>query len=746
MSDSKLQIRIMGYPWVITGLLLLAVFLTLNHGLVSGTRAPIWDAGVQFEPYYTLVADFARAGKLMSWNPWMNAGSPDFIETQMGACSPVTVGMGLMTGGSVYGFVWYWLVIWFTGGLGVLFLGRHLKIPPWGAFIAALGFLFSGFYTGHAQHTSHVYTLSFLPFIIWRLDCAILSKRFKYAVQSGAFWGLSALAGYPGLVVLSGCFAGFWALGRFFCGFGDVAESASKRTGIKELRYAILSLIIILIIGSCILLPPYLGFFLEGPGFSNRAGTLSRELVCSDQAFDPASLTSFASPFVPILNLKLYFDDLHPRPNRTKCGIYTGILVWVFFIFALVSKPRDKWRWWIFGTGVFFMICSVSDSLPVRGWLYDWFLPFRYFRHSMMFRDYFIFTCTLLSMYGVKDFQEPILKAGIGISKRFCVVSLLVSLTAIGTYYSVWVRHSERYEFAEPNIHVLMWAGLILISGMVLFLRGRKKGIIVALFVVLAVLDAYQTNYISRWMMTYGGDAMRTRTLVDEKHNPNLDLIQNGLDRKELFFGETLKYSGKNHQLKVPVLSATLPMFNCFLTTTSEHKILREMAVGTERTFFCENPVTASPGHGNMAQLMNRCDKLSRPVFIITPPDTMKDVFKGDLFQTDPQEIAAIGNAPPAVNIPVTLIRYVPDELSFSVDSPQDGWILVTDRWTRGWDVEVNGVPKRVWGGNFIFRAIPVVSGVNEVSFRYAPFGHPWLIFLSWTLLFGIALYSIKKE
>ena len=73
----------------------------------------------------------------------------------------------------------------------MLLLARHLRAPVWAGLCVALGFTFSGFYTGHAEHTSVLYSYSFLPFVIWRLDVSLQRGNLFAATQAGALWGLS---------------------------------------------------------------------------------------------------------------------------------------------------------------------------------------------------------------------------------------------------------------------------------------------------------------------------------------------------------------------------------------------------------------------------------------------------------------------------------------------------------------------------------------------------------------------------
>ena len=203
--------------WTAAVLLLATVLLVANRRLVSGADCPKWDADMFFAPFQMLVADHARAGTFLLWDPWFNGGSPDYAEPQVGSFSPFAVILGFLTGGTEVGFRVYWLTIWWWGGVGVILLGRHLGAPAWGACVIALGFAFSGFCTGHAEHTSTLYTISWLPSIVWRLDVALASRRLRPAVEAGVLWGLSALGGYPAWVLLNACFVTLWAVGRWCC-------------------------------------------------------------------------------------------------------------------------------------------------------------------------------------------------------------------------------------------------------------------------------------------------------------------------------------------------------------------------------------------------------------------------------------------------------------------------------------------------------------------------------------------------
>ncbi|HYV07755.1 MAG TPA: hypothetical protein VFB82_24395, partial [Blastocatellia bacterium] len=256
--------------WGVAALVVAAVFLLANQLVLRGIAVGIYDADGEMFPFQVLVSDFARSGRFLLWDPWSDGGLPLAGDPSVGAFSPVNLGVGLLTGGTSMGFSIYWLLVWSLGGLGILLLARHLKAPAWGGAVVAIGFLFSGVYTGNAEHTSCVVAFSFLPLIIWRLDQALVSRRLRLAAEAGAIWGLSALSAYPALTIITGFFCALWTAGRLAFPEGSkVTALASELPGpqspiLGKFLLGVPALAIFVVVGGVILSPTYYAFFSEG--------------------------------------------------------------------------------------------------------------------------------------------------------------------------------------------------------------------------------------------------------------------------------------------------------------------------------------------------------------------------------------------------------------------------------------------------------------------------------------------------
>ena len=167
---------------------LVAVWLTvlgLNVLIVLGFRGGTWDA-VEFTAQFRFVANSVKQGELLQWTPLINGGCPAGFEPELGAASPLLLGVAWISNGSEFGFRLYWLTLWCLGGTGIFLLACHLGASPRLAYVAAVGYAFSAIYMSHAEHTSYLATMSLFPWALWRLDVGLVCRRWPAAAEAGA--------------------------------------------------------------------------------------------------------------------------------------------------------------------------------------------------------------------------------------------------------------------------------------------------------------------------------------------------------------------------------------------------------------------------------------------------------------------------------------------------------------------------------------------------------------------------------
>lgn len=718
-------------------------FLMANYHLLMGLYSPIWDADSYYAPYYILLADFSRARKLLLWDPWSSGGTPAFINPQVGALSPLTIASGLLTGGSESGFRFYWLFIWWLGGLGIIALSRHLQSPPWGGVIAALGFTFSGFYTGHAEHTSLLYAMSFLPFIIWRMDGALVARRLFLSLEAGAFWGLSALGGYPGLVLIIGIFALLWAFGRWaFQGLKDFAilphgenpEKGSERR--LDFKFVAIAVALFFVAGTTVLSPVYVSFFYEGSGYTDRSNPLPREVAVKSNALHPAALATFASPLFPILQLrtrKWGYNDC------SSMSVFVGSAIFVLALLSIFNNSRDKWRCWLLAMGLLAVACGMGAFLPFRGWLYDLLLPMRYFRHASIFRALYIFSVTVLAVHATRDFYLSQQKRDLTIWRRFFTVSAVTGISAVTVYLitMIWVEEGiERLvAYRSANLHLLwIWLGVLFISATLWKFMDRNRPALLGMMLIgLAGSDAFLNAYISHPIMCVPN---RWWKEAERQHISSVNLTP------KAFLRESGSLNNFNLVLKIPTLKSYVDSNNSFYSNMiSSNTILAGMATGANRTWFSSTVALADVSSESYASWVSRTETLHKPVIVIHEPEALPSRKKT---KNPAGQAEIISKLPPAISIEAKVMEYMPERLLFEVNCPEDGWLLITDRWSRSWIANINDIPTEVFGGNFIFRAIKIKKGINKVQFIYNPFWLFPLLIISWGTMLIITLAKIK--
>ncbi len=761
--------------WIRTGLLVLTAFLAINILLVLGIYTGLWDAAQLHCPWQMLLGDYSRAGKLMLWTPLLNSGHPG-VDPMCGAFSPLAVGMGALCGGSEFGFRAYWLLIWGLGGLGVILLARHLAAPTWAARVAAIGLLFSGIYIGHAESTSFLPVLSLFPWVLWRLDVALLKRSVLAAAQAGALFGLSALGGYPGLIVIGLGYAGLWIVGRFLQGImahgPDDLPAGIASVGVRphrQVAFLLLISTVFLVLSAVVMLPTYAGFLVESRGYSDRSQPLPRVVATNENALHPMALCTFASPFLVVLKLADP-EGLYPGTDVTMCDIYMFPALLLLAVAALWQRPRDWFRWYLMAIALLCLVCAMGATFPLRGWLYDCLPPMRYFRHPAIFSCYYLITVVVLALLASGDLQAGTPAAIRSAWRKFAIVSALGAAAAFAAFALVcWVAPSLRgvWNLLLAVVHMMaIWLGVIIIA------RwgwrgddGLKSRLLEKHLLRLVIADAILTLIMCKPLL-YTKRA-ELWDAAEKKHVATLDLTGQGLYRQP--FSSTTDASAgwlptpllqnlahfppsrilgaswnANLVAKVPILWGYSPLSNRYYTKTCGDPVLANSALGADRIWFSPRITSVPLTDGDFDRLAKRSAQLGRPCLVVSSPDSLTESDTSAARQAGPAH-NTVEDLPAAEPVKVKLVAYQPEELAFDISCPSEGWVLVTDRWAHGWHATVNGREQPVSIGNFVFRAVPVGKGLNHLQFTYRPFGHPWFLLMSWTSLGVLLLWPLKQ-
>jgi hypothetical protein len=711
------------HPYALATLAVLVVFALSVRRFLSGQAFPIWDAEGLLAPYHMLIADFARHGRLLWWNPWANAGEPDFMDPQYGAHSPVILVMAWLFGPTLHGFLAYWFAIWLLFGLGVLVLAKRWGVPARGALVVALGLMFSGFFVGHAEHTPVLFSWAWIPLVLWRIEVALEKSSWAAAAQAGVLFGLSALGGYPAVLFTNGVFLAFWIALRVFV---REEHKGTRTVWTRKLGLLTATGALVFLIAAVIALPTFFNFFHEGRGFTDRVGTLTRERAVFSNAMHPRALLTFASPFLatsPYSRLWAYTDI-------SSCGWYMGGLVLVFAIFSLLFRPRSGLRWMLVAAAAFALTASLGRDLPVRGWIYDWVPLTRYFRHPSLFRGYTIFLFGVLALLGIRDYVSAAPSANA--RWRFAGASALAFAAACVAYLGAldWVRPVVH---GSADVHFLLaWGGPTLVALGALFDRvARRRDLVLTALVLLAACDAVLGVGLATTLGAEGEERRSRWAEVARERRSEFDLLRlDGANR--ILQAKDGPYDDRHLLAREAVLRSYSGLRNSIHQEWVKNPILVSAVTTGNRFWFSSEPVRLPPCDEAFRAFVKRTNELGAAPLVVHERSMM----------IEPRacadgELRRLSQAPAAARIAVTLDRYLPEAMILRLEAPRDGWVLVSDRWAQGWGARVNGEEIPVEGADFLFRGLPVRAGPNLIELSYAPPGYPWAPVAIW---FFIAL------
>ncbi len=703
-------------------------FFAANFQLLAGWVTERVDGANFFAPYYAYLARVVQSGHWLLWNPFSNAGSPDFAEPQVGALSPLTLAFAMLAGPSAFAFRLYWLCLWLLGGVGMFVYARSLGAPVWGRLLGGLSFVFCGYYMGHAQHLSVVYATSFLPWIVWRLDRALLTGRRGPAGEAGALWGLSALAGNPALTI---------GTGLFLAAFAGVRVVGSG----VPLRRAFTSVAILGAIGAIVMAPSIFSFKYESQGYSDRSGPLPREMVVGSNAIQPSELAGIFNPYVPIVTCLAAASE---TKSNDWSPIYFGAVPLVLAAFALVSSTRRRLTWTLLAVGLLFLGLTLGTTLPLRSWLYDLVPPTRYFRHPNMFRIYFIFAVIAVATLATVRLECWRQRGFVprGEARRLAVVAAIFASIGAGVLgVTGWRLGSLGADGKAALLHAaIVWAGL---AGVCALLAARPAMLarVPALFVSLALVDMLGAHYLSAESAFAIGSGASGRPAL------NTSPVELGAQH----FARTASIGANEHLYRhEPVYCSYAALLNVQHLLSAESAALTQVATGHERIWFSPEGVEAPLSDEALALLARETATRRAPVLLMHTRDSMLHraqqagsfaAAAGAAQDVAPSlDAEAIRGAPSAVRVPFEVQTYRANELSLKVVCPSDGWLLVTDRWSRSWRGTVNGIEVPIDGGNFFFRLVPVRAGVNVVAMEFRPFLLWPLLTASWGTLLVVGL------
>ncbi len=120
----------------------------------------------------------------------------------------------------------------------------------------------------------------------------------------------------------------------------------------------------------------------------------------------------------------------------------------------------------------------------------------------------------------------------------------------------------------------------------------------------------------------------------------------------------------------------------------------------------------------------------TRPVFVASD-DAALELVSAGVFDFEATAVvtgrapggvhAAVQDNAPGKIIPAEIVRHDAEDVEIRADSPEGGWLILSDLYYPGWEASCDNNPAAIYPGNFLFRAISVPPGLHVVKLVYRP-------------------------
>ncbi len=368
-------------PYIIFLLVAMLVFFPISFFLY-----PVkYDAIDCFYPWRFHIGECLQNGQLPYWNPFQDLGYPIHADPSSGAWYPMVWIIGYFSGYTIYTIGFEFWIHTFFAGIGFYLLAKTLKFEQNYALLAGISYMLCGVFIGNAQHLPYIISAAWLPFVLNFYFRMVQERSYWNSLRAAFFLFLMVSGGYPAFTIIL-----FYLLLLFFCIYLFKYFQQKDSLNIVHFlgRHFVFLIYTILL---CLVL--FVSIYQVSP-YLSRLGDFELEQALFSP-FSPQSFISFITPLASTTHTDYFNSDLSMRNG------YFGLLPLMFFILGIfMKKPREISI--LFYFGIFSLLASVGEYLPVRAFLFHYVPMMNVFRFPSVFRLFFIIGALLTGIYFLK--------------------------------------------------------------------------------------------------------------------------------------------------------------------------------------------------------------------------------------------------------------------------------------------------------------------------------------------------------
>lgn len=730
------------------------------------------DSAQQTYPWTQYIATTLHEGSFPFWDICTDAGRPFGGEMQSGIFYPFNLLLGLVPLNAkglipvsvIEGFLILHCII---ASYLLYLLGRQLGIRPFGSFVAALIFAYSGSIGMRAVGAASLFYASvWVPavflFYAKSLQATKRSRQILYANLAGLSLALCLLSGhhqpvmYTSLAILAISLA-FWFsrslrkaleshIARLTKGHKEPAPTPTPVTS----RQRILTVTGLIFLFALAYGSTQLFVALE---YAPEAYRWTKNELPATQKI-PYSESGSEYFFPPKGVIQAVFPYMSGGGGSVQHP-YLGILALFFILFSVTGIKRSKLVRGAWLLALFFIALSLGKYSPLHGLLYALIPGFDTGRVAARILLLAHIPLSLLAGFGCQTFFAPMVKASRAVKYQlfqvFAAFSIFMSAVVfVGYFYRVQILLKPT-SYAYPFFACLL---MLATTGLCLwrFLPISKKGLFLKVGVVILLLFDYHGFLNPQFKLKSDFDGKKN--FYPKQYYSRDDVVQFLLSRLGTFrvdfedetyprnIGQVFDLETMHGRSGV----TKLKRFHDFTTSAPRNRILdllnvkyivskrdlphREVFTGAAATVYENSSVLPRVWSVNRVTKANSLkevfSRIKNPSF-----DPLKEaILEEDL---DPFLPLPLGGSATGTDDPDTLHFEQLSRNRFRVDrkgiSPT--MLVVSQVWYPGWTATVNDVPRPIKKANGVLMGVFVDSGTSEVRFTYRPTYFYWALGLT---------------
>lgn len=739
-------------------LLLFAPTVFSGQALVWGTPA------LQFIPWRMLAWEQIRGGVWPFWNPLNGMGAPLLANYQLALYYPpgwllFAFQMAGETPWMAWGYTFLLAAHLAWAGFGTARLVKQLGASEPAQVIAGLAFSLSGYLVARGGFFSMIWSAAWLPWIVLCIERLAVETTVKFKIRQIGWLalcvGMQLLSGHAQITWYSLIFAGVWTIVTGWSRRGwRGALTLSFQAGLGVLLGAV--------IASAQLIPTF-----ELLQQSQRASAVNYDSAMTYSFWPWRFLALFSANFFGNPAFGDYWGYASFWEDATYIGLLPLALALSTFktLWKRAARPaeglhiqsRTRLLW---AMGLIGALLALGKNTPIFPFLYRHVPTFDMFQAPARYMLWLVFSLSLLAALGFDRWQRPTGKA-LRRLKKTPLVILAVLLGAAAAYFLVpgiknsfiystvltaalgllivWLALKQPIDAGDLQKQ-MRWAWLVAaFVGLDLVLAGIGLNPSTAMRfysnesqnpstspgrIYLDNQSEYQLKF-SRFLRFTDFRSQESWNAMRQAQIPNLNILDGQASANNFDPLRPARYEEWMLYLSSLPAEERLPWLRSMgvdqvesITQTGENDYQIQSVTGSKRFSFYPCAILV----GNAADAWTET----------------KRVIEGGIHEVVIEKAgSSIANCNARSDDKISIQSERATRIVLSVESGQDGWLVMADTWYPGWAAEIDGQPVEIERANFVFRAVPLQAGKHTVVISYRP-GWLWPSFI--LSLFGLAL------